>query len=276
MWLRRLSLGALSILFYGILGTITNTVAAEVVELAVQPNIVALADYRAGDTDKPALLLLHGFLQTRTFSTILNLANTLHDEGYTVLLPTLSLGINRRSQSLSCEAVHTQTFEEDLDEIDRWIGWLNGKGHKRVIGIGHSSGSVQLLAYTTGKDHKQAFEAVILLSLLGLRPGIGKPLPYPGLKEYSLGYCTRYPATAEAFEGFARYTRVEILKILARLKLPNMIVQGSADLAMGIEWPRLMANRGAHVVTIPGADHFFNSPFEFDLYDRVIEWLDGK
>ena len=70
------------------------------IELEVVPGITAEADYWPGEADKPAVLILHGFLQTREFPTVRRLAEALADEGYSVLTPSLTLGLNRRRQSL--------------------------------------------------------------------------------------------------------------------------------------------------------------------------------
>ncbi len=46
------------------------------------------------------------------------LLNTVADDDYTVLAPTLTLGLMRRAQSLPCEAIHTHGMDLDVDELD--------------------------------------------------------------------------------------------------------------------------------------------------------------
>jgi dienelactone hydrolase len=60
---------------------------AELVQQLMRPGIPASAEYRVGERSKPAVLMLHGFLQTREFSTVATLSRGLHDAGYTVLSP---------------------------------------------------------------------------------------------------------------------------------------------------------------------------------------------
>jgi len=120
---------------------------AAIVRLEMRPGIDASAEYLAGLRNKPAVLLLHGFLQTREFPTVATLARGLQDAGYPVLTPTLSLGIPNRAQSLACEAVHRHSLDEDVAEIARWVDWLKSHGHRSIVLIGHSFGSMQLLAY---------------------------------------------------------------------------------------------------------------------------------
>lgn len=93
---------------------------AELVQQLMRPGIPASAEYLAGERDKPAVLLLHGFLQTYEFSTVTTLARGLHDAGYTILSPTLSLNIPGRKQRLACEAVHKHSMDDDVAEIARW------------------------------------------------------------------------------------------------------------------------------------------------------------
>jgi hypothetical protein len=55
---------------------------AAVVFQDIRPGIRAGASYQVGEHNKPAILLLHGFLQTREFPTVATLAGGLHDAGY--------------------------------------------------------------------------------------------------------------------------------------------------------------------------------------------------
>src|SRR5512143_4272871 len=115
---------------------------ASIVQQEMRPGIPANAEYLIGERSKPAVLLLHGFLQTRAFPTVATLARGLQDAGYSVLSPTLSLGIPNRTQSLACEAVHRHSLDADVAEISRWVGWLKAHGHHAIVLVGHSFGSL--------------------------------------------------------------------------------------------------------------------------------------
>lgn len=58
---------------------------AAVVQQEMRPGITANADYLTGERSKPAVLVLHGFLQTRDFQTVATLARGIGDAGYPVL-----------------------------------------------------------------------------------------------------------------------------------------------------------------------------------------------
>lgn len=138
---------------------------AEIARLEMRPKISASAEYLAGQRDKPAVLLLHGFLQTREFPTVAALAQGLHDAGPAVLSPTLGLGIPNRRQSLACEAVHRHSLDDDVSEIARGVGWLKSRGHRSIVLAGHSFGSLQLLAYLNAQPDK-TIKAYIGASLI--------------------------------------------------------------------------------------------------------------
>ena len=136
----------------------------------------ASAEYLVGERNKPAVLLLHGFLQTREFPTVATLARGLHDAGYTVLSPTLSLNIPNRKQSLACEAVHRHSLDDDVAEIGRWVNWLKSRGHRAIVLLGHSFGSLQLLAYLSAKPDA-AVKGYIGTSLIEAQIGTTPPHP---------------------------------------------------------------------------------------------------
>src|SRR3569832_1138568 len=120
---------------------------AAIVQQEMRPGIPANAEYLIGQRSKPAVLMLHGILQTREFPTVATLARGLQDAGYTVLLPTLSLNIPNRMQSLACEAVHNHSMEDDVAEIVRWVGWLMSHGHRSNEQDNHRNNRQQKQAY---------------------------------------------------------------------------------------------------------------------------------
>src|SRR5574340_930443 len=124
---------------------------AVITQLEMHPGIPASAEYLAGQADRPAVLLLHGFLQTRAFSTVGALARGMHDAGYAVLSPTLSLGIPGRNKSLACEAVHAHSLDDDVTGIARWAHRKAGTpGSGQAADTGHRAPFVlQELSFDT-------------------------------------------------------------------------------------------------------------------------------
>ncbi len=266
-----------------------SSVYAQTVEAILPNGIVATADFRPAAPARPAIVLIHGFLQTPNYLTTISLANAVADAGYTLLAPTLSLGINKRRKSLPCEALHLHTLQDDVKEIAYWVDWLATRGYRNIVMVGHSYGSLQSLVYVSGTPNT-AVNKIIATSLVdfehsagednaraqigraqaALQQGINDPIEFP------LSYCKTYVAPATAFLSYAEYTKPGILKAIANTKIPLEVILGSNDKRMALHWPRMLRENHAHVSIIEGANHFFDAEHEFDLIDRVLALIDGN
>ncbi|MDM8548349.1 alpha/beta hydrolase [Candidatus Venteria ishoeyi] len=263
--------------------------AAKVIELKLQSGLTATASYLEGEADKPLVLLLHGFLQTREFPTVENLATTLNDSGYPVLLPTLSLGIDRRNSSLSCEAIHTHSIPEANSEIQQWTDWLiTQKKYQNIIWLGHSLGSLQLLAAHSEKSRPEV-KGLILLSLVYLGQNMDKPTllklktqaaqsgkmenesPMP----YQLSFCSRYVALGKSWLSYMQWSAAYTAAQFSQLNIPVFLLMGSQDKRIHPEWIQKLANTEISVQTIIDANHFFNGAQEFDLHNEVETILEN-
>lgn len=277
----------LLIMLLGSLQLMTASQAAsrELVELRMPSGVVATARYQRGSEPR-AVLLLHGLLQTSGYLTVSNLITGLTEQGYTVLAPTLSLGVDQRRASLECGAIHDHSLAEDVAEIQTWVAWLESRGHNDIALLGHSFGSLQLVAYAAGQI-PDSVSQLIATSLVDQEHQIGdeeylqqlqqaRQLVAQGdrqLHDYRLSYCKRYVAPAGAFLSYAEWTREHLLSTLADLKLRPRLILGSADARMHPDWPSRLRSEGVEVVSIDGAGHFFDSQFEFDLLDEVVAML---
>lgn len=247
---------------------------------------VASAEYRPGQTSNPAVLVLHGFLSTRNFLTVSNLTNALADGGYSVLAPNLSLGVNMRDVSLACEAIHTHALADDLAEINQWIEWLVRRGHKKVVFVGHSFGSLHGLLYTA--EYKNpAVKKLIATSLVDMESEIGDAVSQAqitkaqelvarndnALATYQVSYCKKYVAPPKAFLSYASWSRQRILAAIAKAQVPIEVILGGSDTRMGNGWPEMLRRNGVKLQVIAGANHFFSNEQEFDLLDGVLASL---
>lgn len=256
------------------------------VEARLPSGMVVTAAYSSGKPAQPAVIVLHGFLQTRDFPTVVNLAEALSEAGYSVLAPTLSLGISKRARSLPCEAVHTHTLDQDVAELAFWTQWLKNKGHQRIVLIGHSFGSLQILEYLVRRPDPAVGKA-LLLSLTDVetsQPAAVRAQTVRRLRERiargdkslveaAFGYCRKYVSPAAALLSYAAISRGSILDALAKVTVPVEVIMGGKDDRMGSDWPDTLAARGVNVHVIPGANHFFDNQYEFDLSDAVLRAL---
>lgn len=257
---------------------------AEIVQLQVRPGIHASAEYLDGQRDKPAILLLHGFLQTRDFPTVATLARGLRDTGYPVLSPTLSLNIPNRSQSLACEAVHRHSMDDDVSEITRWVNWLKSRGHRSVVLIGHSFGSLQLLAYLDAKPDR-AVKGYFASSLIEIRIGNTPRAPLIAqlkdqiqhgqktLVSQQISYCKKYLATPDDLVSYIRWDQPRTLAALKKSPVNMQLLMGEADELIGSTWIKALKQAQIPMVALPGANHFMDGEHEFDLLENALEFL---
>ena len=263
---------------------------AERVRIVVRPGIDASAEYAPGASGKPAVLLVHGFLQTRDFPTVATLANALADAGYPTLAPNLSLGIPNRAQSLACEAVHQHTMEGDSAEIAQWVGWLKARGHQRIVLIGHSFGSLNILAYLSGKPDP-AVRGFIGASLIEAQTDERRRAELlatlrermradnAALVRAPLSFCKAYTATPASLLSYLQWDRQRTLAALAAHHDKAFLVMGGADERLSARWLEALGKAGARVKVIGGASHFLDGEHEFDLIDATLSHLalfDGK
>jgi len=269
----------------GLLVVYGGLAGATTVESRLPSGVIADAEFWAGEPRAPAVLMVHAFLQTRSFPTLYRLAESLSERGNTVLAPTLTLAIGRRAKSLPCEAVHPHSMEDDVREIGHWVRWLVARGYREVVLVGHSSGAIQALAYIAATPHP-AVKKVIAIGLAEMRvadaaqrrartetaagPGLGRA---SGLGIYSLSYCDNYVAPPAAFRSYAEWSNARILAALGQARASVEVIIGTSDSHMAANWPEQLRAHGAQVTLGPGAGHFFDDEHEFALVDGLVHSL---
>lgn len=260
---------------------------AEIVNQKIEElNIEAQAEYLQGDKDKPVVLIVHGFLTTNKFHTVVAMARGLNEEGYSVLSPTLTLGINKRQSSVKCNSIHTHTLENDVIEIKDWVNWLTDQGYKKVVLLGHSSGSLEILEYISKYKTPQIRSAIFtsIFYLNGKELGtveqevekaqnlLAKGQNKPG--KYNFLFCkNNYFATPKSYLSYLKLERQYVLGNLQNLTMPTYTIMGSADKryqSVGENWLTEIEATGTKLITVDGANHFFSSEHEFDLQDNLI------
>lgn len=260
-----------------------NSAWAEIIQKKLPSGLLVTAGYQQGDAGKPAVLLLHGFLQTRHFSTVESMNGELGDAGYSTLTPTLSLGVSNRKQSLQCEAIHTHTMEEDVAEIDFWVNWLVEKGHQSVVLVGHSYGSLQSLVYMNTHRHASV-KKLVAVSLVDVDKAVGKKANESQIAEakrllennssllekYQISFCQKYVAPPAAFLSYLKWTKELIFDALGSLGHDVEVIMGGNDHRMDSDWPRQLQQVGVNILIVDGANHFFDGMFEFDLNEQVL------
>jgi len=261
-----------------------NSASSEIITETLPNNMVVTAEYKLGDPNKPAVIVLHGFLQTYTFLATHNIIEGLADLDFTVVGPNLSLGVPVRKRSLQCEAVHQHSLSSDLDEIYFWLRWLQVKGHNQVIFVGHSWGSQHALAYLTSHRDKSNVVGLVAISLV---PSESNPKLMSSqlktintknnnsddtLHKFVLSFCKNYTSTTKGYLSYAEWNDEKLLSALKDITnkgRPVFTILGSADKRLRKKWTKELASAGSRISVVQDANHFFSSSHEFDLIDEL-------
>lgn len=284
MFMLRWGYGRLMQLLLIILYSSPGLSSTQLIELPQADGIVLTAEFQQGDVNKPVIMLMHGFLQTRDSRTVAKLYTALTDAGYSVLSPTLSLGLSARNQSLACEAIHTHSMQSDIQEIDIWYRWLAQKTSAKIIFIGHSAGNIHLLAHLE-KYSQAKIERAIFISLAAYGESassyettvqanqatelINKNKGNE-LRSFGLSYCKKYVTTPVYYLSYYEWQSPRVIRVLKNLSTPVSVIVGSDDKRLGEAWLTQLRDNKINLLTVDGAGHFFDDAFEFDLQD-VIE-----
>lgn len=266
-----------------LLAFVSISALAEPVELVMPNKLTALAEYRKGELGKPTVLLMHGFLQTHEFPTIHRLTEGLASAGYSVLAPTLTLGVTHRKQSLACEAIHTHTMLDGAREIARWVEWLKSRKTTSIVLVGHSFGSVETLAYLSSHRDPQVRKLIGVSAVEG-RLKVDGALRDRLINEtrelvnahdkhlisQQFSFCQKYRATPESMLSYLEWTPQRIIDEAGRLPISTTFIMGSRDDRLGPNWIEQLKKTKAKVRVIEGANHFMDGDFEFDLLDTML------
>lgn len=270
-------------LFLFVFAAFPVTALAESVELVLPNKLTAKAEFRKGDPGKATVVLMHGFLQTHEFPTIHRLTEGLAGAGYSVLAPTLTLGVTHRKQSLACEAIHTHTMADGTKELAAWVDWLKARKTTSIVLVGHSFGSVETLAYLKA-HHEPLVRKLIGVSAVEGRLKVDGSLRDKVTKEtralvrardkrlitQQFSFCRKYQATPESMLSYLEWTPERIITEAARLPIPTTFIMGGGDDRLGPTWIERLQKTKAKVQVIQGANHFMDGDFEFDLLDNLL------
>ncbi|MDO9636442.1 MAG: hypothetical protein Q7I95_05725, partial [Thiobacillus sp.] len=154
---------------------------------------------------------------------------------------------------------------------------------------GHSYGNLQLLTYL-GRNPSPVVKQLLMISLTDVeakqsaaqRARFAQALRErvargdTGLAEVEFGHCKKYVSPPAKLLSYMSISRQGILDAVARSPVPARVIMGSLDDRMGASWVEHLQARGIAVSVIPGASHFFDNQFEFDLHEVVLQTVTGR
>jgi pimeloyl-ACP methyl ester carboxylesterase len=266
----------------------TNALATPV-NITLANGLIANADYQIGKNNKPAVMVVHGFLSTYNYGTIQAIASDLTGKGYTVITPNLTLGVNNRNEPLACDQAHKNTLADEGKELAQWATWLSKKGHQQLIMIGHSAGSSSILASL--ENNPVNLKQVILTAIYDFenwpeatlvrdKKTAQQNLQIGKLASYSVGFCRgNFLASSNAYLSYRHWDKERILDTINRENIMvNVIMPGSDKRLEGgnREWLEQLNKSKAKLSVIKNADHFFSSDAEFDLNEAINQAIEHK
>lgn len=249
-------------------------------------------------TTGPVVLMTHGTLAHNKMEIMSALQKQLKEQGISSLSINLGLGINNRQGFYDCATPHTHRHTDALDEIGVWLNWLEKRGVKNVVLLGHSRGGNQTAWFAAERD-RDLITKVILIAPATWSMDAAKqsyktsydkeldPLLQQARKLVAAGkgaqtlehidfiYCKDTTATANAVVSYYdNNPRMDSIYLLDKIKKPLLVVAASEDEAvkdLDTLLPPLAIKYGFRFEVIEGADHFF-----LDLYtDEVVEHIVG-
>ncbi len=258
--------------------------------------IELVADFEPGDTKRPAVLILHGFLTTKDFPTVQAMKRTAQELGFAVLTPNLSYGFPRRQTPLKCTSLHRHRLEDDANELAFWIQWLSDQGYPGVILVGHSSASVLMVHYLmSANPPPKNIRGVVLTSLFYVSgPEMGTRADEIAAAQKAVAendtrpaqwhhlFCHgNYLATPDSYLSYQSVlTRRHILQGLRHVAKhwPTYVIMGGSDKRYektGRDLLDAYRDSGAKLIIIDEANHFFSQEHEFDLQDHLEDILNA-
>lgn len=235
------------------------------------------------------ILITHGSLAHRDMMTLSYLRELLNEFGHNTLSINLSLGLDNRHGMYDCKTPHTHLYDDAVDEIGKWVGWLKAKGVTKITLLGHSKGGAQTALYAVENDD-EVIKSIILIAPALKDAKVSKELGeqlkrVKNLKDsatsqeildgLTLMHCKKSRASAKSFLSYNQYSpRQDTPTLLKKIKKPTLVLVGGQDnIVVGLEnkIQALVDDKKVSMEIIETAGHFFR-----DLnMDEAVEIMDG-
>jgi pimeloyl-ACP methyl ester carboxylesterase len=249
------------------------------------------------------VLITHGTQAHSGLELVQGLQQGLLDRGHSSLAINLSLGIDDRHGLWSCDVPSRYLHEDAIGEIGAWVDWLESRGAKDLVLMGHSRGASQSLWYVAEHDSDNIKSLVLLAPGLSTperevdtyRKRFGKDLLPVLTRAHALveeGHgdtlleevpflviCPETSVSARSFVSFyADDPRRDTPYWLNRVEEPVLIITGSADTVVPELPDRVQPfvdGERVQLETIEMAGHFFRDLNLDDAVDAAVEFIES-
>lgn len=261
--------------------------------LTLNANLEIADDKKISDG---VVLIMHSFLAHNRMEIIKASQEAFLENGQNSLAINLSLGVDNRHGNYDCFIPIKHKLSDSFAELDAWIDWLSAKDVKKIVLMGHSISSNQILNYVVKRNNPSVTGLVLLAP--NTRGTASSPARYKEsyganlsevlerankliedgkkdqlMKEIDFGFCPKTSVSADAFVAFYQKEKEfwNAHLYLPQVKVPVLIVAASND----EHQPNIdeyvkpyVDDKRIFLTVVEGADHFFR---DLNIEDAVEE-----
>jgi pimeloyl-ACP methyl ester carboxylesterase len=258
--------------------------------------VLNLADRRR--LSDGVVLMTHGTFAHNRMRLMTDLQHLLGARGINTLAITLSLGVDHRRGMFEASMPHHHRHTDSLDEIDAWLSWLREKDAQNIVLLGHSRGGNQTAWFAAERLTDEDVKAVALLAPMtwpeagaqefykrqhgiDIAPILAKAstLEQDDMLE-DVPFLFYPDATASAGSYLSYHgdePRLNTPNLIPSIKQPLLVVAAEQDEIVDDlpESVKAITDTEIHLITVPGADHFFKGHFAIEAADAVSEFIES-
>jgi non-canonical purine NTP pyrophosphatase (RdgB/HAM1 family) len=226
----------------------------------------------AGTERDPIVVITHGLGSDKDSSTSLRLQGLLNDAG----ISTLRFDFIGHGESGG--AFSDITPSEGVDNLERALAFLKGRGYKRIGLVGSSFSGYA--SYAVASKHPELFALALKCPVAnfaekGISTSVGDDLATWKKKGFT-HYITKRGKERLGYNFAEDAKAASAYELAPRITMPVLIVQGSKDKIVTLEQAQKMASTipSCMLAVIDGADHRFSKDGHFkQMVSMVAEFL---
>jgi pimeloyl-ACP methyl ester carboxylesterase len=276
----------------------------EIVAVETEDQVVLQGAFFAGDTDRPAVIIMHGAAMNFYTGVGRFLPEIISPQGYACL------SVNNRGHDFGTApdgdrkpvlGLMRERFRDCVYDVRAWIDYMHRRGYHHIVLLGHSQAIPKILY----AQNTEQFSTVAGMVLVGPPPSVSKMMRYLVSDNYyerglfkanelaELGMDDQLivlrgrgtmpwiftPGTFLSFYG--PDTPADTEELVRKVRCPLLLVRGSSDfepvsreLLHNIKKNAGQPNE-CEIVEIEGADHFY-SRHEGALGCAILQWLGNR
>jgi len=298
---------AISIILISALIFIFNSSSSFAEEVTLPFNGLTLnANLEIADDKKMSdgiVLIMHSFLAHNRMEIIKASQEAFLENDQSSLAINLSLGVDNRHGNYDCFIPIRHKLSGSFAELDTWINWLSSKGVKKIVLMGHSISSNQILNYVVKRNNPSVTGVVLLAP--NTRGTASSPVRYKEsygadlsevlerankliadgkkdqlMKNTDFGFCPKTSVSADAFVAFYQKEREfwNAHLYLPQIKIPVLIVAASNDEHqpnIDKQIKPYVDNKRVFLTIVEGSGHFFRDLNIEDAIEKAVEFVDN-